>query len=171
MSELNTLTDEELMKTYQLGDESAFAILYQRYSGKLYGFLKGKLRDKAAVDDVFQGTFMKLHETRTSYDPAFPFTPWLFTVCRSVLVDHFRKKARTREDLNPIAIEQAVTTQSPSNSALPDLGLLPASQREAVELRYSGELSFEEIARKLETSPANVRQLISRAIKKLRGVK
>jgi RNA polymerase sigma factor (sigma-70 family) len=172
MSDLRTLTDEELMKAYQQANEMAFTILYERYSGKLYGFLQGKLHDPNSVDDVFQGVFVKLHQTRASYDPAFPFAPWLFTVCRSVLVDHVRKKARSQEDLNPVAIEQAIALQATTDTpGLPNLDALPAAQRKAVELRYGSELSFDEIARKLDTSSSNVRQLVSRALKKLRGGK
>lgn len=38
----------------------------------------------------------------------------------------------------------------------------------ALEMRYTEDLDFDEIAKKLQTSPANIRQLISRAIRKLR---
>lgn len=40
--------------------------------------------------------------------------------------------------------------------------------REAVKLKYMDDLTFEEIAQKIKTSPANVRQIISRAIRFLR---
>ncbi len=166
------MTDEELMKAYQLGDEKAFTILYERYSGRVYGYLRGKLRDRPSVDDVFQATFMKLHQTRASYDAGFPFAPWLFTVCRSVLIDHARKKERQLEDPDPIAIEQAVATViDPNGATLPNFEALPDSQRKALELRYTNDLSFDEIARRLETTQSNARQLVSRAIKKLRGGK
>ena len=170
MSDLDALTDEELMKAYQLGNESAFGVLYRRYSGRLYGFLRGKLRDRVTTDEVFQGAWLKLHQTRGGYDASFPFAPWLFAVSRSVLVDHARKRARSLEDLDAAAVEAAIQVE-PETTALPDLGALPATQRSAIELRYSAGLSFDEIARRLETSPSNVRQLVSRAIKKLRGSK
>jgi RNA polymerase sigma factor (sigma-70 family) len=43
-------------------------------------------------------------------------------------------------------------------------------QQKAIELRYAQDLSFQEIAKKLETSPSNVRQLVSRAVKQLKAV-
>jgi RNA polymerase sigma factor (sigma-70 family) len=163
-------TDEDLMKAYQQGDEQAFQELYRRYSGKVYGFLRGKLSDERAAEDVFQATFLKLHQARSHYDPSFPFVPWLFTVCRSVLTDQFRKKARRPETLDAEAVENARAPQvEETESRVPDLGSLPTSQRAAVEMRYGEDLPFEEIAKRLETSPANVRQLISRGIRKLRS--
>lgn len=156
------------MRAYQLGSEQAFDALYRRHSGRVYGYLKGKLSDRALVDDVFQGTFLKLHSARGHYDPSFPFVPWLFTICRSVLTDQLRKKARTLEDLNEVAVKEAVAEEVESAASPPDLNELPVTQRKAVELRYGSEMPFDEIAKRLETTPANVRQLVSRAIRRLR---
>ncbi|MBI3555979.1 MAG: RNA polymerase sigma factor [Deltaproteobacteria bacterium] len=169
------VSDEELMVLYQRGDEASFGVLYARHSGRVYGFLMNSLRDKPMADDVFQATFMKLHRARSSYDPCFPFVPWLFTVCRGVMIDSIRKAGRIHEDLDLEAVERAQARgQDQEQDALPELpnlASLPAAQRKAVELRYGQELSFDEIAGRLDTSPLNVRQLVSRAIKKLRLAK
>ncbi len=167
---LDEESDETLMRAYQQGDEKAFATLYRRHSPKVYGYLRARLRERALVDDVFQATFLKLHKSRGRFDPSYPFVPWLFTVCRSALVDGLRAKGRRLEELDPIAVENAPAAPGPPAPDLPDLGSLPAEQRRAVELRYLGELPFEEIARKLETSPANARQLVSRAVRRLRAL-
>ena len=158
-------TDEEIMQAYQLGDQKAFEELYRRHSAKVYGFVRSKISSENA-DDVFQAIFMKLHTSRSHYDPKFPFTPWLFTVCRSVLTDAFRKQGRNREDATDEIIEMGIETHE--TAQVPNLQDLPSNQREAVRLRFQDDLTFDEIAKKLETSPANVRQLISRAIRKLR---
>ncbi len=159
--------DDELMAAYQNGDEDAFAILYRRHSPRVYGFLMNRLRDRGQADDVFQATFLKLHQARSRYDPTFPFSPWLFTVCKSVLVDHVRKNQRRREDSNDEAIERAADLRGERVDTI-DLKSLPAQQQTAIELRYAEGLPFDEIALRLETSPSNVRQIISRGIKKLR---
>jgi RNA polymerase sigma-70 factor (ECF subfamily) len=169
--DLETLSDEALMEAYQQGDDIAFAVLYRRHSPKIYGYLVNSLRDGPFVDDVFQAVFLKLHRTRAHYDPAFPFLPWLFTVCKSVMIDAIRKKKSILEETNEDALDQAEAQDQRSEVSLPDLGRLPGTQRKAVELRYGQDLSFEEISKRLETSPANVRQLISRALKRLRVIR
>jgi RNA polymerase sigma factor (sigma-70 family) len=159
-------SDEKLMVAYSQGDEAAFGVLYRRYSGKIYGYLMSRLRDAAFVDDVFQAVFMKLHHARSQYDPMHSFASWIFTICRSVMIDALRKKSRTREDFSD-ALEIAAV-EPEAEASLPSLNKLSQGQQEVVKLRYEENLSFEEIARKLETSPANVRQMVSRSIKRLK---
>ena len=163
-------SDEELMVAYQSGNKEAFQILYGRYSSKVYGFLKSKLKDRMIVDDVFQSTFMKLHQNRSKYDRAFPFVPWLFTVCRNAMLDTFRaqEKRSKNEELNPVAIENAHAEIPVALQNIPDLKILPSNQQKALEMRYIQDFSFEEIANKLNTTSENSRKLVSRALKKLR---
>lgn len=166
-NELNLKSDEELMVIYQNGQSAAFDLLYKRYSMKVYGYLKNSLKDANLTDDVFQGTFLKLHTSRTKYDPTFPFVPWLFTVCKSVMIDHLRKIKTIKEVSNQEYLENFEQVIA-EEIELPNLNVLPLSQKLAVDYRYRDDLSFDEIAKKLETSPINARKLISRAIQKLK---
>lgn len=168
--DLKQATDEELMLAYQDGREEAFQLLYQRHNRKIYGFLFGKLRNTQLVDEAFQMTFLKLHQARHHYDSSLPFSPWLFTLCRNAMIDLLRSQNRTnrKEELNPIAIENAVAEPSKEVSFIPGLESLPDKHREAVELRYLEELPFEEIAKRLEISPLNARQVVSRAVRSLK---
>jgi RNA polymerase sigma-70 factor (ECF subfamily) len=149
-------TDEVLMTEYRLGDDSAFAILYERHSTKVFGFLRAKTSSDVLARDIFQTTFLKLHSTRGRYQPGLPFLPWIFAICRNELIDTMRKKSRNLED----------ATESQTVS----LAELPEAQRKAVELRYQDDLAFEAIATKLNTSSENARQLVSRGVKALRRI-
>jgi RNA polymerase sigma factor (sigma-70 family) len=165
---LSGKSDEELMVAYQLGEAEAFEELYSRHAPKVLGFLRKRLSSDAQARDVFQATFLKLHKCRDRYDASFPFVPWLFTICRSELLDAVKKPHVARETLvetlpEPIP-EVALETESV------DLGLLPQAQRDALEYRYTQDFSFDEIAKRLETSPVNARQLVSRALRTLRGL-
>lgn len=162
-------TDEELMLAYQNGNGDAFTILYSRHSSRVYGYLLKRLKTKPQADDVFQNTFLKLHNTRFSYDPSLPFAPWLFTICRGVLIDHVRKQQRSQEVPLTEEVENVPSEASKAEPEIPSLEGLNSQQREVIDLRFHGDLSFEEIAKRIETSPANVRQVLSRAIRKLRG--
>ena len=156
------------MVAYQLGEAEAFEELYSRHSPKVLGYLRKKVQSEALARDIFQATFFKLHKSRSRYNAAFPFAPWLFTICRSELLDALKKPHMSREAL-VAEVPDAESLPAEEQPAISLMGL-PASQREAVEMRYQKEYSFEEIASALNTSPSNARQLISRALRSLKGI-
>lgn len=169
MKELFSKSDEELMQEYQQGNVLAFEEIYRRYSGKIYGFLRFKLRNQSMVDDIFQTTFMKLHHSRSTYDCKYQFKPWIFTICRNTMIDYFRK-LQLENDL-PQELEIQETSEGPEQTDFDkELSELPENQRLAMEYRFYQDFSFEEIAEKLKTSPSNARQLISRGIKRLKNL-
>jgi RNA polymerase sigma factor (sigma-70 family) len=165
-------TDEQLMVSYQLGDEAAFAVLYRRHSSRVFQFIRKRISEDAAARDVFQQVFMNLHRSRSKYSAPFPFLPWLFTLCRNAVIDRYRSSGRILETPVEVVPEPvAEEPEHPSSSPLTEgLAGLPVQQREALELRYRLEFSFEEIGQRIGTSPSNARQLVSRAVRYLRGV-
>lgn len=170
MKNVEAKTDEMLMEDYQNGDERAFEILFRRYQGKIYGFLVAKMKDEILADDVFQGTFLKLHQTKTRYDVSMPFAPWLFMICRSVLLDKWKELRRS-----PIffadTLDDLRSTGHPEVAGTVDLEEMSEEQRSLVELRYLQGLSFQEIAVQLGISDTTARQRLSRAVRRLKNIK
>jgi RNA polymerase sigma factor (sigma-70 family) len=168
---LDLLSDEELMVKYQGGDEVAFELLYLRHSGKIYGFLKSKIRSVEKVDDIYQNVFVKIHKSKKLYQKSFLVLPWFFTITKSVMIDYIRaeKKSKLRDDIDidQLAYVEGVEikTEIDTIQLIQDLS---DTQKQALQMRYVDDKSFEEIATHLETSAVNVRQLISRGIKRLK---
>lgn len=174
MSEQNrTLTDEELMKSYQGGDASAFEKLYSRHSARVYGYLRKRLTRKEDADELLQKIFLKLHHSRNRFDSQYLFTQWLFVIARTSLLDHFRKTGRNQEHLSEVNFEKELERLSqPAAIETQDLDLLktlPEDQQKILEWRVMDEDSYEEIAKRLGKSEASIRQIVSRAIRKLRS--
>lgn len=156
------------MIAYKLGEADAFAELYSRHAPRIWGFLYGRLENKALAGDIFQSTFLKLHRFRARYDATFPFLPWLFTICRSEFLDALKKSHLQNE----ILVDELPDIGSvPELRSSPDIDLSGLSdlQKQAVELRYVRDFSFEQIAERLDTTSGNARKLVSRAIRNLRG--
>lgn len=160
------------MSQYQLGSNEAFTTLYNRHSSKVFAFIGSRVRDKQKVAEVFQEVFVKMHKSKHLYNQTLPFLPWLFSVSRSVLIDFSRKETRSVVEVIENDLEQVVPPQETVRIGIedlkPKLEELPTPQRAAIELRYVDEKTFEEIAAVLNTSPLNVRQLISRGLKRLK---
>lgn len=167
-------SDEELMGLYQMDDLRAFEELYSRHSAKVFGFIKSKVGELAA-NDIFQEVFMKLHRSRSKYDPEFPFVPWLFTVTRNSVIDFYRKRRieEPLDDNEDPTLQPLSSSEEPGNlddilSAM-NAKLLSGREKEVLGLRFKEELSLGEIARKLQLSAPNVRKISSRALHKLKG--
>lgn len=168
----NNLSDEELMALYQEGAEDAFNALYSRHSGKVFGYLKARCQTSEDAGDLFQEVFVKIHRSKHLYNRSLPVVPWIFSVTYSVLIDGKRKTKRKKEILNFDFDRMATQNDGSENLALvlsPLIQKLPNQQQIAIQMRYFNEKTFEEIAKQLKTSPLNVRQIISRGLKVLKG--
>ncbi len=166
---LNEQTDEQLMKLYQDGNEEAFRALYGRHSNKIYGFIKKRVGNKEKVAEIYQEVFVKIHKSKALYNETFPVLPWLFTVTKSVLLDELRKEKKY-EVLDMEAVERAVALQvfEPNINAGAMIRQLSDIQKQAIEMRYVNDRTFEQIAESLNVKPSNARQIVSRGIKRLR---
>ena len=163
------------MQAYIEGDMEAFEALYGRHKGRVFGFLLARLKDRSEAEDVFQAVFAKLHQKRHQYRQEIPFLPWLFTLARNTLIDHVRKRDAKGKyiTVSEAAIESyaaPISDTSPIDEAVAELSSLNESQRRALELRFNQGLTFAEIAEQMQTSADNSRQIISRAIRKLRSL-
>lgn len=156
------------MVEYRLGNADAFAALYGRHKDKVYGYLTKKLSSKSETNDVFQETFLRLHRFRAKYDPSFPFLPWLFTICRNTLVDHFRRRARIEEDSTESVDSFEAPSPSSPESPLTATDSLSNRESEILRLHYVHGYSFGEVARYLKIQPAGARKISSRAIQKIK---
>jgi RNA polymerase sigma-70 factor, ECF subfamily len=168
------------MKRYVEGDESAFAELFRRYAPRLHSFFRRSFREEAAVEDLVQQTFLKLHHYRESYDVGRPFRPWFYTIASGLRKDALRKLYRLPPAAGEDEFDRAEASESPP--PLPRLSneksleervqaavdSLPESQRVVVQLHRFEHLTFEEVAKAMNMSPGAVRVRASRAYSALR---
>src|SRR5262249_50889122 len=101
-------TDEAIMSRVARGDEAAFASLYDRYSGPLFGLAKRILTDEQEAREALQEGFLYLWEKAASYDPeksrAFS---WAVMVFRNKAIDRLRA-SRRRVKLTDAAAQSPV---------------------------------------------------------------
>jgi RNA polymerase sigma-70 factor (ECF subfamily) len=169
------LTDEELMLAYATDDMEAFELLYRRHKSHIFGFLMSKLKDQTEAEEVFQAVFTKLHVARAKYRAEIPFLPWIFTITRNALIDHIRWRSSYQKHITssktPMeAYAAPLADPSPPNISSANLDRLNTTQRQALDLRFQQEMNFAEIGKRLATSEENARQVVSRAIRKLRKI-
>ena len=155
------------MKLYNEGEYNAFEEIYARYNRHVYTYLKKRIKNPETVNDIFQNIFVKFHKSKALYDPKYELLKWIYTISRSELLDFLKKKNITTISLlEEFAVEiqeqEIYTLDIHSEKSLTD------KEKSVIELRYFSEMDFLEISERLNTSQANIRKIISRAIKKLR---
>ena len=144
----------------------------QQYD-KLLRYCYMKLRDRTLAEDVTQETFIRFFESK-DYHSIGKEMAYLYTIARNLCIDYFRKqKEELIEDL-PAKIQEMPDSSDKVESIVDQLSIeqaldhLTDDEREAVVLRFSGELSVEDIAKSMDISSFAVRRRISSALEKLR---
>ena len=167
-------SDEQLMRQYASGDMSAFELLYERYRGPLYRYIRRQVGDPATANDLYQGSWEKVIRARTSYSPRAPFKAWLYRITRNHLVDHYRRsKAQVplEEEAhvsgNPQPLDSAATEQQ-REQLLHAIQSLPADQKDALLLKLEGGLDLEEIAKITGAGRETVKSRLRYATAKLK---
>ncbi len=125
------------MADYRRGDRNSFGDLVTRYERELYHFLVRFLGDRAAAEDVFQETFLQIHQSADQFDPQRRFRPWLFTIAANKARDLIRSQAR--RPTNPL---QASITPGDSDSGefidlMQSVDAFPEAPMERRELQES----------------------------------
>src|SRR3954470_23384987 len=149
-----------------LKDPQAFVAVFDRHYAAVHGFA-GRRAGADLADEIAAETFTRAFDRRTTYDRSYPDArPWLLTIASNLLRRHWKAE---RRHLEAWARAQAGT---PQHEALPDglaaelitaLYALTPADREALLLYAWGELSYEEIARAMNTPVGTVRSRIARA--------
>lgn len=164
------------MVRYQEGDAAAFEQLYVALAPLLRRYLLALTRDAQRADDVLQDTFLQLHRSRRTYNPARPVKPWAFAVARHMwLMDRRtrRRKAPPHVDLDA-APELPVPPEAEGLARQDELrrvlARLPADRTEALLLHHVWGFTFEEIGKLLGIRAGAARVRASRAMTALRGL-
>lgn len=176
---MSTDTDRvlELVKKTQTGDQAAFAQLYDEFASRLFSFIRIKVSETTAAEDILQEVFLKAWRGCRSLDlNNLNFSAWLYQVTRNTINDYFRKKYRQvqivpLEEAEQLASEDQLSDNEsgglPSRVVAQTLDQLPGHYKEVIELRFFQDFSVIDTARILGKNAITVRVWQHRALKQL----
>lgn len=107
---MKNCTDEELFASYVNGDENAITLLYNRYRPALIRYLRGRLVDKSACDDIVQLTFIRLVKHKDRFTAGKLFKPWVYTIADRLSRDQRKVSKRRVKRIRPFGDYSAVNT-------------------------------------------------------------
>ena len=166
---------DALIEACLQGDQSAWNAIVSRYRRKVFNVAYTFVGRHDEAEDLTQDIFLKIFKALGTFDRRANFTTWIVSVSRNLCIDHYRRVRKEREvvdrrvdasELTPVAggIDAFARLDRFDRRALlrEALAALPDTLRTAVAMRDLQELSYQEIARRLDLPDGTVKSRINR---------
>jgi RNA polymerase sigma-70 factor (ECF subfamily) len=179
-------TDESLLLRYRdEGDVKAFETLVHRYERPLFNYLVRLLHHRSEADEIFQTTFLRVHEKCQLFRKGRLVRPWIYSIATNAAIDRLRKEAphhqvsldqdQSEEEAHPARLINLVASEMPQPLAQLEaredaewmrsaVDSLPESLRVTVLLAYFQRLKFREVAEILNVPLGTVKSRLHRAL-------
>ncbi len=191
INELNALTGAvgdsagesgESSARARLGDEAAFASLFERYADPVFGFIYRMVGRYDLAEELAQETFVRAYrQLRTlRLHPGTKLSTWLFSIAKNVARESLRSTGR---DSRKVELSDSSVAELSDHAPRPDAQLLSEELNRVIEdalqrldedkrlvftLRVVQQLSYKEIAEITGHSIAKVKTDLFRARAEMR---
>lgn len=174
-----SLTSEELLGRSALGDEQAFAALYDRLAGPIFGTVLQVLRSRALAEEVTQEVMLEIWRKAAQFDPSrAKVATWALTIAHRRAIDRVRSEqsARDREDRVDMLdlrrpyddVAEAALSSEEHDLVRQALSVLTELQRESILLAYFHGLTCQEVAEKLGVALGTIKTRVRDGMIRLR---
>ena len=163
-----------LMSKAQQGDEKAYRQCLKLILPWIQRYAKARIQVESAAEDCSQEALLKIHHYRHTFDPSQKFGPWMYTICRNLVADHYRKLKRQADRPGSSEFDMLTLAGSEDHAAEAKLSLesalktLTPEQVEAIKLAKIDGLSFDDIAVRIGISKSAAKVRAHRAYKALK---
>lgn len=170
------MTDELLMEAVKNGDLQQVSALFERYNKRIFNFLARLTMDRALAEDLTQNVFLRIIKYRNSYREGARFQSWIYQVARNVFSDHYQVHKNKYSDFVDVEKVSDSLYDPEENETLDEqekllrqsMAKLSEEQRELLILTRFQHMKYEEVAAIMDTTVANIKVKVHRAILKLR---
>jgi RNA polymerase sigma factor (sigma-70 family) len=165
---LAAVSDERLVEHVRKGEQAAFEVLYDRYSGGILGFCRHMLGNVADAEDAVQHTFIAAHVDIERHDRRdLHVKAWLYRIARNRCLSMLRaRREHATGDADDVVTDNLVhdvEQREDLRTLLADVTKLPDDQREALVLAEVGDLSHNDISQILGCEASKVKSLVFQA--------
>ncbi len=145
--------------------------LFRDSAADLARYFSRRHEGAGTADDLVQETFLKMAQSLERGKRPGHLRAYLFGVARHVSHAAWRQKSKDAVVSGAVPLESIAATEAPDErvaAAGEMIGLLPALQREILDLRFNQNLSYDEIAEVLGIPVGTVRSRLHNAIAMVR---
>jgi RNA polymerase sigma-70 factor (ECF subfamily) len=170
------MTDEMIMEAVKNGNLHQATLLFERYNKRIYNFLARMTMDRSLAEDLTQNVFLRIIKYRNSYREGAKFQSWIYQVARNVFSDHYQAHKNKFSDFVDVEKISDYMADKESNDVQDEkeallhksMAKLTEDQRELLVLTRFQQMKYEEVAAIMDTTVANIKVKVHRAIIKLR---
>lgn len=171
--------DSNLVGRCLAGEEGAFGLLLKKYKRPVFSLVYRMVRQREEAEELTSEAFFKAFRALPGFDPAQPFSSWIFKIASNLSIDWLRKRkletsslddedsAWEVQDERPTA-EDALEKKQTMQVVEEAIGRLAPDYRAVVLLRHQEERSYEEIADILGVPLGTVKIRLFRAREELK---
>ena len=188
---MNYGSEAELLARCRHGDDAAWDELFDRHYAPAIRFIFTLGHDFTMEDaeEICQEAFLSVIRNLKSFHGKCQFQTWLFRIAANKAKDHRERRVAAKRGggLTPISLQAedpqtGLALDVPSSAPGPDgellrgeraellqasLGQLGEPCREIIELRYFGDLSYEELSAELDLNIKTVSSRLSKCLDRL----
>lgn len=175
---LHPQTDlENCFRKIAKGDELAFSTVFEQFKNKVFAVGMKLLKSEVEAEEVVQEVFTRLWNSRENLADVAKPEAYIFTVAYNAVYQHLKRISRDREALDEVILwmslkqnttQDMVAANETSRLIYEAVQQLPSRQRMVYVLSKQKDLSYEEIARRMDISTNTVRNHLAQAMKALR---
>lgn len=173
VDDVDLVRDRELVARHQAGDPTAFTDLYQRYFRRLSRFCRRQVGDAHVAEELAQEAFTRAFRALPRFAGERRFYPWMTVIARRLCVDHLRERSRVTAQSDPEVgvhddVNRTIDARADEECLDEALDNVRRRHREVLRLRDWEDLSYAEIAARLDVPETTVPPLLHRARAALR---
>ncbi|CAN5881164.1 sigma-70 family RNA polymerase sigma factor [soil metagenome] len=168
-------TPDSLIEQCLSGDQVAWEAIVRQNWRKVFNVAYKFVGKHEEAEDLTQDIFLKIFKALATFDRRANFQTWIVSISRNLCIDHYRSVRKERQtiarevdtgDLQPASRDRtpyaAAEHQDLRETLRQALQTLPLTLRTAVVLRDLQELSYQEIADRLQLPEGTVKSRINR---------
>ncbi|MCP4580184.1 MAG: RNA polymerase sigma factor [candidate division Zixibacteria bacterium] len=165
------------MEKFASGDKKVFSAIMKKFRNKSLNFAYRYLGDFDEAEDATQDCFVKIYFNCHKFDPSRPFEPWFYSVLANCCRDRLRRRNRFADFIERLKLSRSWESSPDTTIDRDYAGLfnkalqrLTPAKREIIALRFTQDMSYQEIAGALGISQGTVMSRLFRAKKDLENI-
>ena len=173
------VSDEEIIELFgsEKTREKAFRIIVNQFSRQLYSRIRAVVNSHEEADDILQNTFLKAWRSLANFRKESNLYTWLYKIATNEAFSFIRANSKKlsvsldddslKLDFFTSGIDDAQSGEQIRQRLHNAVDQLPEKQKKVFEMKYFGEMKYDDMALELNTSVGALKASYHHAVKKI----